>query len=36
MDNSIKLKELQVVTGALKKKGRGIRIVSFFQKGFLG
>ncbi len=36
MDNSIKLKELQVVTGALKKKGRGIRIVFFFQKGFLG
>jgi len=36
MDNSIKLKKLQVVSGALKKKGRVVRILFLFQKGFLG
>jgi len=35
MDNSIKLKELKVVSGALRKKGRGVRnFFLFFEMGF--
>jgi hypothetical protein len=35
VDNSIKLKELQVVRGALRKRGWGLTILFyFFQKGF--
>jgi hypothetical protein len=36
MDNSIRLKELQVVTGVLKKGDERLGIVFFFSKGFFG
>ncbi len=36
MDNSIKLKELQVVSGVLRKGDEGLRFLFFFQEGFLG
>jgi hypothetical protein len=37
MDNSIILKELQVVSGALKKRGQGVNKFYFlFQKVFFG
>ncbi len=34
MDNSIRLKELQVVNGALKKVDEGLKFFFLFQKGF--
>ncbi len=36
MDNSIKLKELQVVNGVLRKGDEGLGFLFLFQKGFLG
>jgi hypothetical protein len=33
VDNSIRLKELQVVNGTLRKGDKGLRIL-YFQKGF--
>ncbi len=34
MNNSIKLKELQVVSGALRKVDKGLEICFSFPKGF--
>jgi hypothetical protein len=34
VDNSIRLKELQVVNGALRKKDEGLKFLLLFQKGF--
>ncbi len=34
MDNSIKLKKLQVLNGAFRKGDEGLRFVFLFQKGF--
>jgi hypothetical protein len=34
VDNSIRLKELQVVSGALRKGDKGLRFFKFFFKGF--
>jgi hypothetical protein len=34
MDNSIKLKELQVQNGALRKRDKGLQFLFHFQKGF--
>jgi hypothetical protein len=34
MDNSIKLKELQVVSGALRKGDEWLGFFNFFSKGF--
>jgi len=34
VDNSIKLKELQVVSGALRKGDEGLEFFPLFQKGF--
>ncbi len=36
MDNSIRLKELQVVNGTLRKGDKGLRILSFSKRFFLG
>jgi hypothetical protein len=36
MDNSIRLKELQVVNGVLKKVDEGLRFFFFFKKVFFG
>jgi hypothetical protein len=36
LDNSIGLKELEFVSGALKKWGQGARIFFLFEKGFFG
>jgi hypothetical protein len=35
VDNSIKLKELQVENGALKKGDEGLQFLFLFQKGFV-
>ncbi len=34
MDNSIRLKELQVASGALRKRDEGLGFSFLFQKGF--
>jgi hypothetical protein len=34
VDNSIRLKELQVVSGALRKGDKGLGFFFFFSKGF--
>jgi hypothetical protein len=34
VDNSIKLKELQAVSGVLRKRDEGLRFLFLFQKGF--
>jgi len=34
VDNSIRLKKLQVVSGALRKGDEGLKFFFFFQKGF--
>jgi len=36
VDNSIRLKELQVVTGVLKKRDERLGIVFYFKRVFLG
>ncbi len=36
MDNSTRLKELQVVNGVLRKGDEGLGIFFLFQKGFFG
>jgi len=37
MDNSIRLKELQVVNGALRKRDKGLKFTFSYSKGaFLG
>jgi hypothetical protein len=35
VDNSIRLKELQVVSGAFKKGDKGLRLLFLCQKGFV-
>jgi hypothetical protein len=34
VDNSIRLKELQVVSGSLRKRDEGLRFSFLFSKGF--
>jgi len=34
VDNSIRLKELQLVNGVLRKRDKGLAFFIFFQKGF--